>query len=75
MGWRIQMANQVHAIVCPKCNGVLFREEKIVELDSSVVIREDLPVSARTVKTQYRYVCLACQEILHHEWNREEAAQ
>ncbi|MFX4302391.1 hypothetical protein ACOJUR_09065 [Alicyclobacillus tolerans] len=62
------MAGQAHAIHCPKCDSVLFREEKIVELDSSVVIREDLPVSARAIKTQYRYVCLSCGNLLHHEW-------
>lgn len=66
------MANAEHATQCPNCKGILFREEKIVELDSSVVIREDLPLSARAVKTQYRYVCLGCQQILNQPWTGHE---
>ncbi|WP_258110728.1 hypothetical protein [Alicyclobacillus sp. SP_1] len=68
------MAGPAHAIPCPKCNSTLFREEKIVELDSSVVIREDLPVPARTIQVQYRYICLECGNPLHHEWTHENAA-
>lgn len=60
------MANQAHAIACPKCGGTLFREERIVQLDSSVVVREDLPLPARMVSEQYRYICLNCNEVLQH---------
>ncbi|MDQ0188221.1 DNA-directed RNA polymerase subunit RPC12/RpoP [Alicyclobacillus cycloheptanicus] len=62
------MASAVHEIQCPKCGGTKFREEHIVELDSSVVIRDDLPLPARTVREQYRYICIQCNEILNLPW-------
>ncbi|MCL6443280.1 MAG: hypothetical protein K6T83_07480 [Alicyclobacillus sp.] len=62
------MASERHAVACPQCREKLFREEKIVELDSSVVVRPDLPVPARTVKEQYRYVCLNCGHVLNEPW-------
>jgi len=62
------MANVVHALHCPKCSKQLFREEKIVELDSAVVIRDDLPLPARTVLVQYRYVCITCNHVLDEPW-------
>ncbi|MCF8563491.1 hypothetical protein LLE49_01875 [Alicyclobacillus tolerans] len=62
------MASTIHAAICPNCQGALFKEEKIVELDSGVVIREDLPVPARTIKEQYRYVCIQCNQVLNQPW-------
>ncbi|MFB5191054.1 hypothetical protein [Alicyclobacillus fastidiosus] len=61
------MASSQHAIHCPKCNNTSFREERIVQLDSSVVIRKDLPVQGRTLAETYRYICVQCNEILTHE--------
>lgn len=61
------MASNQHAIHCPNCNNTWFREERQVELDSSVVIRPDLPVSARTLVERYRYVCTECNHVLVHE--------
>ncbi|EPZ49046.1 hypothetical protein [Alicyclobacillus acidoterrestris] len=60
------MASSQHAIHCPKCNSTSFREERIVQLDSSVVIRDGLPVQARTLAESYRYICIQCNEILTH---------
>jgi hypothetical protein len=66
------MSESSHAISCPTCGGVLFREDKIVQLDSTVVIRENLPIAARTLHEQYRYTCLGCQTILHYEWSPQD---
>jgi len=63
------MANQVHAVVCPNCKGTVFHEEKLVEIDSSVVVRDKLPVPAQAIRVEYRYVCINCKEILTHEWS------
>lgn len=69
------MAGISHAIHCPNCNQTWFREEHLVELDSSVVIRADLPLPARTVTEQYRYVCTNCGQVLHHGWNQQNKAE
>lgn len=61
------MASSQHAIHCPNCNNTWFREERVVQLDSSVVIREDLPLSARTFSEKFHYVCTSCNTVLHHE--------
>ena len=63
------MAGTGHALICPQCQGKKFREEKIVEIDASVVVREDLPVSARTVSVEYRYICISCGHILNEPWS------
>ncbi|GGJ10084.1 hypothetical protein GCM10010885_19040 [Alicyclobacillus cellulosilyticus] len=70
------MAANAHAVVCPHCQGRLFREEKIVQIDASVVVRPDLPVPARTVQEMYRYVCLQCGQVLEQTWSgrHEEAS-
>ncbi|WAH38912.1 hypothetical protein [Alicyclobacillus dauci] len=60
------MASSSHAVHCPNCNNTWFREEHLVQVDSSVVVREDLPVSARTVAEEYRYVCTECNTVLKH---------
>lgn len=62
------MAAPAHAATCPHCRGSLFREERIVQLDSSVVIRDGLPVPARTVGEQYRYICIGCGHVLETGW-------
>lgn len=67
------MASDVHEIACPKCGGTKFREERIVELDSSVVIRDDLPLPARTVRESYRYMCIGCNEVLDLPWTGHHA--
>lgn len=62
------MASEKHVLHCPKCNHTEFREEKIVLLDSSVVIRKDLEVPGRTVRELYRYICMNCGELLDQPW-------
>jgi hypothetical protein len=62
------MSSAKHIIYCPKCNGSDFREEKIVELDASVVIRDRLEVPGRTSRELYRYTCVNCGEILDQPW-------
>lgn len=62
------MASHKHNVHCPKCNETSFREEKIVQLDSSVVVRADLEVPARTVRETYRYVCMGCGEVVDQPW-------
>lgn len=62
------MAATKHEIACPQCGATQFREERIVELDASVVIREDLPVPARIVREQYRYICIGCNALLNQPW-------
>ncbi|MCL6547878.1 MAG: hypothetical protein K6T30_03095 [Alicyclobacillus sp.] len=62
------MAAPAHAVTCPNCHGTLFREERLVQLDSSVVIRDGLPLPARTVGEQYRYVCASCGQVLDTPW-------
>ncbi|WP_067617426.1 hypothetical protein [Alicyclobacillus acidiphilus] len=61
------MANNQHAIRCPHCDHTWFREERQVQLDSSVVIREDLPLAARTLSERYQYVCVNCNQVLEHK--------
>lgn len=61
------MASSQHAISCPNCNHAWFREERQVQLDPSVVIRPDLPLAAQTLAEQFQYVCLNCNQVLHHE--------
>ena len=62
------MASVSHAAVCPNCKETWFREERLVELDSGVVIRSNLPVSARSVQERYRYVCVGCGQVLDQPW-------
>lgn len=69
------MASEAHAIHCPNCEHTWFREERIVELDASVVIRDNLPLAAQTVSQQYRYVCTNCHQVLHHDWSRKKTTQ
>ncbi len=58
------MAGPSHSIACPHCNGHLFREEKIVELDGSVVVKKGMPVPAQTQAVSYEYVCVNCNQVL-----------
>jgi hypothetical protein len=64
------MAGALHAAHCPNCNGDKFREERIVTLDSGVVIRKDMPVEARAIQTEYRYICIQCNQILDQPWEK-----
>ncbi|WP_232302234.1 hypothetical protein [Alicyclobacillus hesperidum] len=61
------VASNQHAIRCPHCDHTWFREERQVQLDSSVVIRPDLPVPGRILREQYQYICTNCNQVLHHE--------
>nr|NNM89319.1 hypothetical protein [Bacilli bacterium] len=58
------MAAPSHALTCPHCQGLWFREEKIVELDGSVVVTKGMPVPAQTRAVSYQYVCVSCQNVL-----------
>lgn len=69
------MASAIHAAVCPNCKGTWFREERLVELDSGVVIRADLPVAARTIQERFRYVCVECNHILDQPWTGHHDAE
>lgn len=62
------MAGSKHAAHCAKCQGTYFREEKIVQLDSSVVVKKGLPVEARAIEVQYQYVCVNCNQVLDEPW-------
>lgn len=62
------MAGEKHIIHCQKCNGTEFKEEKIVQLDASVVIRVGLEVPGRTAHETYRYICTGCGEVLDEPW-------
>ncbi|AEJ43886.1 hypothetical protein [Alicyclobacillus acidocaldarius] len=61
------MASAQHAIRCPHCDHTWFREERQVELDSSVVIKPGMPVEGRVVREQYVYICANCNQVLYHE--------
>jgi hypothetical protein len=62
------MAKHAHVHTCPNCNHTWFREEKIVQLDASVLIRASLPVEGRTTNVTYRYVCANCNQVLDEPW-------
>jgi hypothetical protein len=62
------MASEKHAIICPNCKGTWFREERLVQIDSSVVVRDDLPLPARSVDVRYRYICVQCNQVLTQRW-------
>ncbi len=58
------MAGPSQSIACPHCNGHLFREEKIVELDGSVVVTKGMHIPAQTHAVSYHYVCVSCNQVL-----------
>jgi hypothetical protein len=62
------MASSKHAITCPNCHGTWFREERLLQIDSSIVVRDDLPVPAQAVDVHYRYICVQCNQVLTQRW-------
>lgn len=58
-----------HSIPCPKCGGTLFREEKIVELNSSVMVTRGMSVPSQVNKVTYQYACIACGHIIDEHFS------
>lgn len=58
------MAGPSHAVECPHCKGTLFREDRVVELDASVMITKGMRIPAQTHSVGYWYTCVNCQHVL-----------
>ncbi|PWI58903.1 hypothetical protein [Sulfoacidibacillus thermotolerans] len=57
-----------HSIVCPQCGGKLFREEKIVELNASVMVTRGMSIPAQVNAVSYQYACIGCNHILDEQF-------
>ncbi len=59
----------VHAVICPQCGGELFREEKMVELNASVMVTRGMSVPAQVNKVSYQYTCVNCNHVIDEHFH------
>ncbi len=64
------MASTGHSIACPHCGGKFFREDKIVELDASVMITKGMRIPAQTRMVSYQYTCVSCEQVLDEHFEK-----
>jgi len=63
------IANKVESVTCSHCGSKQFREEKIVELDNSVMIRKGMTIPAQALHVSYQYVCSGCSAVVDEEFS------
>ena len=56
--------SHAHAVECSHCGGKWFREDRIVQLNASVMVTSGMKVPAQTVAVGYQYTCLTCQHVV-----------
>lgn len=62
------MAGKAEAVICTHCGGKLFREDKVMELDNTVMIRKGMSIPAQPLHVSYQYVCIGCNTVLDEEF-------
>jgi len=62
------MAVKVEAVICTHCGGTRFREDKVMELDNTVMIRKGMSIPAQPLHVSYQYVCIGCNNVLDEEF-------
>lgn len=69
------MAVKPESVRCSACQGNLFREERILELDNTVMIRKGMTIQAQPLHVSYQYVCIQCQKVIDEEFFRGHIAE
>lgn len=64
------MTTPGHSIACPHCEGTQFREEKIVELDATVMVTKGMKMAAQAKMVRYQYTCITCQNVLDEQFEK-----
>ena len=52
-----------HSTPCPQCGGTWFREDRIVQLDASVMVARGMKMPAQTRAVGYQYTCIGCGRV------------
>ncbi len=60
--------SNVHAIECAKCGGKWFQEDRIVQLNASVMVTRGMKVPAQTVAVRYQYTCAVCRHVVDEQF-------
>jgi DNA-directed RNA polymerase subunit RPC12/RpoP len=63
------MAGPTHSIECPKCSAKLFREDRVVELNASVVVSRSMHIPAQVNAVTYQYTCIGCGHVLDEQFS------